>query len=124
MGWLKAIHHISSLRRRRNPTVLKAAPLSLFWALNGLNELPEVRLEFTFNLIGKLTIAFLMDQSWRVHKSWYTGGGPEQGFRRCFSDGLKGCISAVKFILFLIPVNARELRVLIRNETCETTREW
>ena len=64
--------------------------LSLLWALNGLNELPEVRLEFTFNLIGKLTIAFLMDQSWRVHKSWYTGGGPEQGFRRCFSDGLEG----------------------------------
>ena len=84
------MHHISSLCRRRNRNVCKAAPESLFWALRGLNELPEVRLEFTFNLIGKLTIAFIMDQSWRVLKSWYTDGGPEQGFRRCFSDGLEG----------------------------------
>ena len=28
-------------------------------------------------------------QSWRVIKSWYTGGDPEQGFRRCFADRLK-----------------------------------
>ena len=63
------MHHISSLRCRRNRNVCKAAPLSLFWALNGLNELPEMHIEFTFNLIGKLTIAFLMGQSWRVLKS-------------------------------------------------------
>ena len=43
---------------------------------------------FPFNLIGKLTRAFLTDQSWRVLKSWYTGEGPEHGFRRRFADGL------------------------------------
>ena len=33
-------------------------------------------------------MAFLTDQSWRVLKSWYTCEGPEQEFRRCFTDGL------------------------------------
>ena len=51
-----------SLRRRRNLTtvsnVCEAAPISLFWAANALNELPEVRFEFPFILIGKSTIAF------------------------------------------------------------------
>ena len=47
-----------------------------------------MRFEFPFNLIGKLTMAFLTVQSWRVLKSWYTGGDLEQGFRRCFVDGL------------------------------------
>ena len=50
---------------------------------------PEMRFEFPFILIGKLTIAFfLTSQSWCVMKSWYTGGGPEQGFWRFFADGL------------------------------------
>ena len=53
----------SSQRRRRTQTsvsnVCEAVPRSLFWAPNGLNELPEVSLEFPFILIGKLTIAFL-----------------------------------------------------------------
>ena len=30
----------------------------------------------------------LTGQSWHVLKSWYTGGGPEKGFWRCFTDGL------------------------------------
>ena len=38
--------------------VCEAAPMSLFWAPNGLNELPEMRFEFPFKLIGELTIAF------------------------------------------------------------------
>ena len=33
-------------------TVCEAAQRSLFWTPNGLNELPEVRFEFPFNLIG------------------------------------------------------------------------
>ena len=53
-----------------------------------LNESPEMRFEFPFNLIGKLTIFFLTGQSWRVLKSWYTAGGPEQGFLHCLADGL------------------------------------
>ena len=65
-------------------------------APNGLNELPEVSLEFRFILIGKLTIAFLTDQSWCLLKSCYTGWGSEQGFRRCFAAGLnKSFVSSV-----------------------------
>ena len=48
----------------------------------------EVHFEFCFILIGKLTMAFLTGQSWRVFQSWYTSIGPEQGYRHCFTDGL------------------------------------
>ena len=44
--------------------------------------------KFPFNLTGKLTMAFLTGQSLCVLKSWYTGGGREQGFWRFFADGL------------------------------------
>ena len=37
---------------------------------------------------GKSTMAVLTGKSWCLLKSWYTGWGPEQGFRRCFADGL------------------------------------
>ena len=81
-----------SLRRRRNPTpvssVCEAASIFLFWAPNELNELPEVRFEYLFNLIGKSTMAFLKGQTWRVLKSGYIGGGPEQRLRRPFTVGL------------------------------------
>ena len=54
---------VASLRHRRNLTLVsnicEAAPLSLFWAPNGLDELPEKRFDFPFILIGKLTMAFL-----------------------------------------------------------------
>ena len=53
----KYISHIVSLRRIRNQTpvsnICKAAPRSLFRAPNGLNENPEVRFEFPFNLTSK-----------------------------------------------------------------------
>ena len=45
----------SSLRADDNYTlhsVCEAAQRSLSWAPNGLNELPEVRFEFPFHLIG------------------------------------------------------------------------
>ena len=48
----------------------------------------EMHFECLFNLIGKSTMALLTGQSWRVLKSWYTGGGPEQGFWHCFADQL------------------------------------
>ena len=44
---------------------------------NGLNELPEMRSEFPFKLIGKWTMAFLTGQSWCLLKSWYTGRRPD-----------------------------------------------
>ena len=34
------------------------------------------------------TKALLTGQSWRVLKSGYTAGSPEQWFRRCFADGV------------------------------------
>ena len=50
--------------------ICEAAPIFLFWAPNGLDELPaEMRFEFPFNLIGKLTMAFLTGQSWRVYSN-------------------------------------------------------
>ena len=55
---------------------------------NGLNDLLEVPFEFSFNLIGKMTIDFSTGQSWLVLKSWYTDGGLQQGFRCCFADRL------------------------------------
>ena len=48
----------------------------------------SIRFESPFNLIGKLTMAFLTGQSWPALKSLYSGGGPEQEFRCCFADGL------------------------------------
>ena len=90
-----------SLCRRHKLTpvsnVYEAAPIFLFKALNGLNELPEVSFESPLNLIGKSTMAFLTGQSWPVLKSWYTGGHPELGFWRCFADGLNQ--SLVSFVL-------------------------
>ena len=49
-----------------------------------VNKLPaEILLVFPFNLIGKSTMVFLTDQSWRVLKSWNTArisaDGPSQG---------------------------------------------
>ena len=57
--------------------VCEEEPISMFWAPNELNDLKEERFEFPFILIGTSTMEFLIGQSWRVVKSWYTGGGPE-----------------------------------------------
>ena len=62
----------TSLRRRHDLTPVLAEILN--GLKNGLNQLPEERFEFPFNLIGKSTMAFLTGQSWRVLKSWSTGG--------------------------------------------------
>ena len=40
-------------------------------------------------------MGFLKGQSRRVLKPWYTGGGPEQRFRRCFTNGLNQKLSSV-----------------------------
>ena len=91
------ISHISSLRGKRYLTSVsnacEAAAISLFWAPKDFNELPEVRLEFPFKLIGISTVPFLTGQSWLVLKSWYTGEGLEQRFRLSFADGLS--VSAI-----------------------------
>ena len=51
-----SLHHSHSLTTISR--VCKAAPISLFWAPNRLNELPEVSFQFPFHLIGKLPMAF------------------------------------------------------------------
>ena len=60
----------------------------MVWAPNGLNKLPKMHFKFCFIFIGKLKMTFLTGQSWRLLKSWYSAGGPEQGFRCCFTEGL------------------------------------
>ena len=58
-------HYGLRLRRNLAPVsdVCETAPRSLFWASNGLNELPEVRFEFPFNLIGKLAMVFFSNNN-------------------------------------------------------------
>ena len=81
--------------------VCEAAARSLFLVPNGLKELPEVHFECPFILIGESTMSLLTGQSWRVLKSWYTGGGPEQGFLCCFADRLNySLVSSVAQPLF------------------------
>ena len=64
----------------------EAVPRSLFWGPNGYYEIPEKRLEFPFILIGKLTMAFLTDQSWHVFNSCYTFAGTQN--KDLGTDGL------------------------------------
>ena len=84
----------------------RGATRSLFWTPNELNGLQEERFEFPFILIGKSTMTFLTGQSWHVLKSWYTAGGPEQRFQRCFADGLdhslvSSAVQGIGALLFL-----------------------
>lgn len=71
-----------SLRHRRNlfpaSNTCAAAQLSLFWAFNGLNEIPEMRLEFLFNLMVNSTMAPFNRQIMARTQILDTGGGPEQ----------------------------------------------
>ena len=52
-----------TMRRRHNQTPSNifstAVTISLFWAPKELSELPEMRFKVPFNMIGKLTTAFL-----------------------------------------------------------------
>ena len=76
-GSLRRSHSLTSVSN-----ICEPVPISLFWAPNGFNELPGVRFEFPFNLIGKLTVVFLTGQSSRVLNStqWYTGGAKNTDF--------------------------------------------
>ena len=71
-----------SLLRRRYlipvSKVCEAAPISLFWLPSGLNELPEMRVEFPFNLVGKFTIAFFKQAN---HSAYLNSGTPRWGPR-------------------------------------------
>ena len=96
-----------SLRRRRKLTsvfnICKAAPRSLFWVLNGLDEVPKVRFEFPFIVFGKSTMAFLTGQSWRILKFWYTGGAQNKDI---------GAISQTGFTKSLVPCVAQARKMM------------
>ena len=72
------LHYVTDVRSHNLRSASDVSETSLFWAPNWLNQSWELRFEFPFNLIGDSTMAFLTGQSWRVLKSWYTGGDPEQ----------------------------------------------
>ena len=61
--------------------------------------------------LPKLCSATLTGQSWRVLKSGYTAGSPEQGFRRCFADGVNQSLTS----------SARSLRLSKRQSLSTTT---
>ena len=67
-------------------------------------RLPEMHFHFPFNLTGKLAMDLLTSPSLCVLKSWYAGGGPKQGFQRCFADGLnqRVVLSVAQATFFLI----------------------
>ena len=87
---------IASLRLIRNLTpvhpvsnVCEAVPISLFQAFNRLNEITGNAFRISLHPDWQIDRSFfLTSQSWCLMKSWYTGGGPEQGFWHCFTDGL------------------------------------
>ena len=93
VNYYSSVVRALSLHCRHNLTLvsnleLQAVPTSLFCAPNRLNEVLEMHFEFSFILIGKSTMVFLTGQSWCTLESWYTGGGPGQGFWNCFADRL------------------------------------
>ena len=72
-----------SLRLRRNLTsvsnVCEATDI-LVLSCQRTQRITGSAVEFPFNLIGKSTMAFLTGQSWRIPKSWYTGGAQNKDF--------------------------------------------
>ena len=107
------------LNRRRNLTpvsnVCKAAVRSLLLTPTGFNELPEVCFEFPFNIIGKLAMASLTGQSWRVLKSW--NGRP-------ITKNL-GAVSQTLLTGGLVSLRLQQLRFLCRDiirDSCSSQR--
>ena len=70
-------------------------------------------------LFGKSTMAFFTGQSWRLLKSWYKAGSPEQGFRCCFANGL----NQQSLVSSAVQASERSERVkfLMRNRQTTTT---
>ena len=66
----------------RNPVsnICKASTNIFVLAPLRTQQITRSHFKFIFNLIRKSTMAILLGQSWLVLKSWYLGGGPEQGF--------------------------------------------
>ena len=56
--------------------ICEVVPISLFWALNGLNELPEIHFVFPLNVTDKLTIYGVFNRPVMVH---YSNSGTQLG---------------------------------------------
>ena len=71
---------------------------------NGLGGLPEMRFEFSLNLIGKLAMDFLKAYHCAYLNPGTQAGSPEQGFRRCFVYGLNQSVvpSVAQATFFLL----------------------
>ena len=57
--------------------------------------------QISFQPDGHIDNGFLTGQSWHVLKSWYTGGGLEQGFQHCFADGLNHSLQKIDSCSFV-----------------------
>ena len=57
--------------------------------------------QISFQPDGHIDNGFLTGQSWYVLKSWYTGGGLEQGFQHCFADGLNHSLQKIDSCSFV-----------------------
>ena len=73
---------VPSAKQRRDPC--SGPPTDSTNYRKCVSNSPSTWLAITTNK----TKPFLTGQSWRVLKSGYTVGSPEQGFRRCFADGV------------------------------------
>ena len=58
-------------------------------------------------------MALLKGQSWRALKSWYTNGGPGEGFGRCLADGLNrslvSCAAQAVYLLIGAKIKFHEI---------------
>ena len=73
---------VPSAKQRRDPC--SGPPTDSTNYRKCVSNSPSTWLAITTNK----TKPFLTGQSWRVLKSGYTAGSPEEGFRRCFEDGV------------------------------------
>ena len=86
---------VPSAKQRRDPC--SGPPTDSTNYRKCVSNSPSTWLAITTNK----TKPFLTGQSWRVLKSGYTVGSPEQGFRRCFADGVnQSLISSARRLLF------------------------
>ena len=112
---------VPSAKQRRDPC--SGPPTDSTNYRKCVSNSPSTWLAITTNK----TRPFLTGQSWRVLKSGYTAGSPEQGFRRCFADGVSQSLisSARRLVLVSLAILPRGLpsasitqQYTIKHEPC------
>ena len=91
----------------------------IYWTSWKVREYAVMFTPWAIILFGKSTMAFFTGQSWRLLKSWYKAGSPEQGFRCCFANGL----NQQSLVSSAVQASERSERVkfLMRNRQTTTT---